>query len=86
MSDDDILAFMEQRAIAFRDNAPTTASQAATIILEGVRNDRWRILVGDDAVALDEQVRAAPEEAYGPDFIRRLHEAGHFGGIFDLDE
>ncbi len=33
----------------FRDNAPMSAAQAATIILDGVRADTWRILVGDDA-------------------------------------
>jgi hypothetical protein len=49
----------------FRDNAPLTAAQAATIILDGVRARRWRILVGDDAQALDEAVRADPEGAYG---------------------
>jgi hypothetical protein len=31
-----------------------------------VRAGRWRILVGDDAVWLDEQVRARPENAYDP--------------------
>jgi hypothetical protein len=49
----------------FRDNAPLTAAQAATIILDGVRAGKWRILVGDDAQALDEAVRADPEGAYG---------------------
>ena len=48
----------------FRDNAPTTAAQAATVILDGVRAERWRILVGDDAVGLDRLVREHPEEAY----------------------
>jgi hypothetical protein len=41
-----------------------TAAQAAAIILDGLREDRWRILVGDDAHALDEAVRADPESAY----------------------
>ena len=50
----------------FRDNAPMTAAQAATVILDGVRNDEWRILVGDDAQALDEAVRADPLAAYAP--------------------
>jgi len=49
----------------FRDNAPVTAEQAATIILDGVRAGKWRILVGEDAVTLDEAVRADPEAAYG---------------------
>lgn len=52
----------------FHDLAPTTATQAATIILDGIRADRWRILVGDDAVQLDEAVRANPEGAYEPGF------------------
>ena len=33
----------------FRDEALTSAAQAATIILDGVKADRWRILVGTDA-------------------------------------
>jgi NAD(P)-dependent dehydrogenase (short-subunit alcohol dehydrogenase family) len=48
----------------FRDNAPLSADGAAEIILEGVRSGKWRILVGDDAKLLDEQVRASPETAY----------------------
>jgi len=52
-----------------------TAAQAATIILDGVRSGAWRILVGEEAKLLDEQVRANPEapfnyenyaEMYGP--------------------
>jgi NAD(P)-dependent dehydrogenase (short-subunit alcohol dehydrogenase family) len=48
----------------FRDSAPLDAAGAATIILDGVRAGRWRILVGDDALRLDQQVRADPEAAY----------------------
>lgn len=79
--DDDIRAAMHQRAIEFRDNAPTTAAQAAEIILDGVRNDRWRILVGADAVRMDQLVREAPEEAYEPNFLERLAAENHFGGL-----
>jgi NAD(P)-dependent dehydrogenase (short-subunit alcohol dehydrogenase family) len=57
---------------AFRNNAPTTAADAATIILDGVRAGRWRILVGEDAEALDDLVRAYPEDAYDPSFRERL--------------
>jgi hypothetical protein len=57
---------------AFRDNAPTTAADAASIILDGVRAGRWRILVGEDAVVLDRMVREDPEGAYGDDFYERL--------------
>jgi len=48
----------------FRDQAPMTAAEASTEILDGVRAGRWRILVGDDARKLDEAVRAHPEIAY----------------------
>lgn len=51
----------------FRAKAPVSASEAATIILDGVRNDAWRILVGDDARELDEAIRSDPLAAYGPD-------------------
>ena len=66
MSDDELLKMVEMLGAMFRDNAPMTAAQAATVILDGVRAGRWRILVGDDARELDEAVRAAPEKAYGP--------------------
>jgi hypothetical protein len=48
----------------FHDNAPMTAAEAATVILTDVLAERWRILVGDDAYALDRAVRADPESAY----------------------
>jgi NAD(P)-dependent dehydrogenase (short-subunit alcohol dehydrogenase family) len=65
VSDDEIRNMMKMAGEMFRDNAPLTAAQAATIILDGVRAGKWRILVGDDAHALDETVRADPEGAYG---------------------
>ena len=68
-SDDQIRERVKAQRNAFRDNAPTTAAEAATIILDGVRENRWRILVGDDAHRLDERVRSAPEKAYNFDFI-----------------
>jgi NAD(P)-dependent dehydrogenase (short-subunit alcohol dehydrogenase family) len=64
MDDDEVRKLMEAFAQMFRDSAPVTAAEAATVILDGVRAERWRILVGDDAVALDEAVRADPEQAY----------------------
>jgi NAD(P)-dependent dehydrogenase (short-subunit alcohol dehydrogenase family) len=48
----------------FRDNAPMSAAEAAAVILDGVKEERWRILVGEDAHALDRAVRAHPERAY----------------------
>ena len=46
------------------------AAQAATIILDGVKADRWRILVGEDAHKIDELVRQSPERAYDVDFFQ----------------
>jgi NAD(P)-dependent dehydrogenase (short-subunit alcohol dehydrogenase family) len=85
MSDDDLLAIIDQMALGFRDNAPTTAAQAAAIILDGVRAGRWRILVGDDAFAIDEMVRSDPEAAYDVDFIDRIRAAGHFRTFMTLE-
>jgi hypothetical protein len=48
----------------FRDKAPVSAAEAATIILDGVRSGTWRILIGEDAKKLDMAVRAKPEAAY----------------------
>ncbi len=48
----------------FKDSAPLSAAEAATIILDGVRAGHWRILVGDDAIGVDRAVRAKPEAAY----------------------
>jgi len=75
MSDDEIQQKAQDRARSFRDEAPTTAAQAAKIILDGVKADRWRILVGDDAHMLDERVRKTPEEAYTPQFFQSFVEA-----------
>jgi hypothetical protein len=68
MSDEDIQQRALDRARSFREEAPTTAAAAAKIILDGVKADRWRILVGDDAHKLDVRVRKAPEDAYTLDF------------------
>lgn len=78
LPDDDIRNAIHQRGIEFRDNAPTTAAEAAEIILDGVRNDRWRILVGEDAQRLDRLVREFPEEAYELSFLEKLAEQNVF--------
>jgi hypothetical protein len=70
MSDEDIQQIGLERARSFREEAPTTAAQAARIILDGVKAERWRILVGDDAHRLDERVRQTPERAYEPEFYQ----------------
>ena len=69
IADDDLRKGVAMMGEMFRDAAPLNAAQAATIILDGVRAGKWRILVGDDAHKLDEAVRAAPEKAYGPEGI-----------------
>jgi NAD(P)-dependent dehydrogenase (short-subunit alcohol dehydrogenase family) len=78
-SDDDLRVGMQMQAEMFRDAAPTTAAQAATVILDGVRAERWRILVGDDAVSLDELVREHPTQAYSEEFVPLLQARGLFG-------
>src|SRR6202171_58260 len=72
MSDEDIQKIALDRARSFRDEAPTTAAAAAKIILDGVKAERWRILVGDDAHRLDELVRQTPERAYDAEFHQSL--------------
>lgn len=69
---DDVKWMMDEAAEQFEKNAPMSAAEAATVILDGVRENRWRILVGDDAVALDQFIRADPEGAY---------DAGGFGDV-----
>ena len=77
MPDAAIQALVTEQARRFRDDAPMTAAAAATVILDGVKADRWRILVGDDAHGLDRMVRADPEQAYEPEFYERMaSEAG----------
>src|SRR5262249_3992173 len=68
LSDDDIRERIQRQAQNFHDRAPVTAAQAAKIILDAVKAERWRGLVGDDAHKLDQRVQAAPEHAYDPDF------------------
>ena len=79
LNDDAIRAAIAQRQIDFRDNAPMTAAEAATVIIDGVRNETWRILVGEDAKVLDRLVREAPEEAYEPAFMERLIDEADWG-------
>jgi NAD(P)-dependent dehydrogenase (short-subunit alcohol dehydrogenase family) len=61
---EDLRQFLVQGNADFRDKAPVSAAQAATIILDGVRAGIWRILIGQDATMIDERVRAKPEAAY----------------------
>jgi len=77
-SDEDIRQGAQAQAELFRDAAPMNAADAAAVIIDGVRNDRWRILVGHDAELLDRLVREAPEDAYEPSFTQRLQRGGAF--------
>ena len=72
VTDDDIRRLVAERARRFLEEAPTTAAQAAKIILDGVKAGRWRILVGADAQRLDERVRETPEQAYELDFFQSV--------------
>ena len=81
VSDDDLRAFMAAGAQAFRDSAPMSAAEASAFILASVQRGDWRILVGDDAVILDEMVRENPTDAYLPDFHQKIQARGALGAI-----
>ena len=71
LDDDAFRAQMQSRRENYR-NAPVSPAQAADIIISGVKNNEWRILVGEDAVALDKAVRADPLDAYELDFSEKV--------------
>ena len=72
MSDAEVENMVKERARKFVDEAPMTAAEAATVILNGVREERWRILVGKDAELIDQMVRATPEQAYDVAFFQEF--------------
>ncbi len=63
-SADDLRRMLVRANTDFRDKAPVSAGEAATIILDGVRSGAWRILIGEDAAMIDAAVRAKPGAAY----------------------
>ena len=72
---------LAERARRFVTDAPTSAAEAARIILDGVKADRLRILVGPDAAVIDTMVREDPDHAYEPEFFARFAEhAGWYPG------
>ena len=80
-SDADIERMHAERAQRFVTDAPTSAAKAAKIILDGVRANRLRILVGPDAHVIDRMVREDPDHAYEPEFYQRFAtEAGWCSG------
>lgn len=72
MSDDEVRQLLLHWNDSFRNHAPLDAEGAAAIILDGVRQQRWRILVGEDAVKLDQLIRENPEDIYAPGFWERI--------------
>src|SRR5918912_1099937 len=72
LSDEDIRKMVAERERRFREEAPMSAAAAATTILDGVKAERWRILVGPDAEQLDRLVRQSPERAYDIDFFEEF--------------
>jgi NAD(P)-dependent dehydrogenase (short-subunit alcohol dehydrogenase family) len=81
VSDEDLRKGIAMMGEAFRDSAPVSAREAAQIILDGVRANQWRILVGEDARVLDVELRANPEDAYEDSFYEALRAKGLFGGL-----
>ncbi|MFT5208868.1 MAG: NAD(P)-dependent dehydrogenase (short-subunit alcohol dehydrogenase family) [Flavobacterium sp.] len=77
--DEEVKGMIQARAENFRDNAPMTAEEAASMMLQGVRDERWRILLGKDAVVLDKLVRSEPEEAYETSFMEKLEAEAEWG-------
>ena len=61
---DQIKEQIKENAESFKNNAPTSSAEAAEIILSAVKRKEWRILVGEDAKAIDQWVRNDPENAY----------------------
>lgn len=74
-TDAEILAMAAEQQRRFAEDAPTTAAQAAKIILEGVRAERWRILVGEDAHVMDRLTREDPEAVYEASYFQKLVKA-----------
>jgi hypothetical protein len=80
-SDEDIRILAQLRAEMYENEAPTTAAEAAAIILDAVRTGQWRVLVGADAHDIDQLLRERPADAYTDEFMDALDAMGHFGGL-----
>ena len=48
----------------FADYQPVSSATAAATIIKAVHEGRWRVVIGDDAEAIDARVRADPWTAY----------------------
>ncbi|MFY9866150.1 MAG: SDR family oxidoreductase [Trebonia sp.] len=71
-SADELRQMLKEANAGFRDKAPVSAAEAATMILDGVRSGAWRILIGEDAKKIDSAVRAKPEAAYDAEMFSTL--------------
>jgi NAD(P)-dependent dehydrogenase (short-subunit alcohol dehydrogenase family) len=71
-SADDLRRVIAQKKPELQDEG-FTATQAAAIILDGVRSGAWRILVGEEAKMLDEHVRANPEAPFNYDNYAEMY-------------
>jgi NAD(P)-dependent dehydrogenase (short-subunit alcohol dehydrogenase family) len=72
LGDEQVRALVQTLVDEFQNRAPIDAAQAATIILDGVRERRWRILVGDDAHKLDKLAREHAEVLYEPHVLEQV--------------
>jgi NAD(P)-dependent dehydrogenase (short-subunit alcohol dehydrogenase family) len=59
---------------AFEAHAGTSAEEAASVIVEGIKGNRWRILIGQDAASLDELQRSHPEDY--PEILSKIWPKG----------
>jgi hypothetical protein len=64
VTDEKLQSRVDEQIRRFREEAPVSAAQAAQIMLQAVRDERWRVILGEDSKRLDERVRADPEGAY----------------------
>ena len=71
ISNDEFRANAQAQREAYRD-APVSPEQAARIMIDGVKTEQWRILVGKDAEALDKAVRKDPLSTYDLDFSENV--------------
>jgi hypothetical protein len=79
LSDDQLRNLVSELERRFRDEALTSAAQAATIILDGVKANSWRILVGVDAH------RQSPVRAYDIAFFDEFARAAGWSERLSLE-
>lgn len=72
MSDEQLREVMQKQFESFKELAPVSAAHAAEQILNAVKANQWRLLIGDDAVFLDKAARENPNELYDPAFLEQL--------------